>query len=532
MDNERQDFPVNSQGPNETEYTAGKSQNNEGEYSLKYINGVPNAPGYSASEYLPPKQQTYTPPTYSAYDGQRSNYTPPSYSQHHQSNQYEAPRYSAYGQNQGYSEPVYRAQTQQEIEREERKSRRKQAFANAKAKAKQIASGKTFQKAVACVLLVAICAGVSALTSYLVVSSMNKNSGNSVSVNFGQGSGNANNSTNTNYVTGQAISPTAIYEMGCEQVVGISIMVETNIFGQTSSSAVSGSGFIISEDGYILTNYHVVEYSAVYGYDITVILGSGDEYKAKLVGYDEDNDVALLKIEANGLNSVTFGSSEMMQVGENAYIIGNPLGELAYSMTSGIISALDREITVENGVAINMFQTNAAVNSGNSGGPVYNAKGEVIGIVTAKYADTGVEGLGFAIPIDDAAYIAEQILKYGYVKGKAYLGVSVVDSSRVGTTNNSYGGFFGWGSQQSNGLPDGAYVHSVESGSCAEKAGIKTGDIIIAIGDYKINSVSDLTTVLRRELRAGDSGIVTVWRGGEELKLEVLFDEYVPKTNN
>ena len=310
-----------------------------------------------------------------------------------------------------------------------------------------------------------------------------------------------------------ALTASAIYGQACEQVVGVTTEVTyTNFFGMNSSSAVSGTGFIISEDGYILTNFHVIELAAQNDKDVNVILHDGTRYIASIVGYEKYNDVALLKIDASGLSPVRFGNSDGIAVGDLIYAVGNPLGELDFSMSTGHVSALDRAITSdESGVAINMFQIDAAVNSGNSGGPVYNAAGEVIGIVTAKYADTGVEGLGFAIPINDAVKIASDLITNGYVTGKAYMGVSV---------DQRYNSLY---SQYYN-MPLGAYVYSVESGSCADKAGLMPKDIITKLGDNEITGYTDLTSALHG-FSAGETTSMTVYRGGEDLTLTITFDE-------
>ena len=297
------------------------------------------------------------------------------------------------------------------------------------------------------------------------------------------------------------------------QVVGVTTEVTyTNFFGMNSSSAVSGTGFIVSEDGYILTNYHVIELAAQNDKDVNVILYDGTRYTASIVGYEKYNDVAVLKIDATGLKPVSFGNSDSLAVGDLVYAVGNPLGELDFSMSTGHVSALDRAITSdESGVAINMFQIDAAVNSGNSGGPVYNAAGEVVGIVTAKYASTGVEGLGFAIPINDAVKIASDLITKGYVTGKAYMGVQI---------DQRYNSLY---SQYYN-MPLGAYVYSVEDGSCAEKAGLLAKDIITRLGDQDITGYTDLTSALHG-FSAGDTTSMTVYRGGEEVTLTITFDE-------
>ena len=307
-----------------------------------------------------------------------------------------------------------------------------------------------------------------------------------------------------------------LYDQACQQVVGITTEVTyQNFFGQTSTSAVSGSGFIISEDGYILTNYHVIEYADKGGYEISVMLHDGTRYEASIVGSEESNDIAVLKIDATGLTPVTLGDSDAIMVGDEVHAVGNPLGELEFSMTNGHVSALDRVITTESGGdAINMFQIDAAVNPGNSGGPVYDAAGEVIGVVTAKYSSTGVEGLGFAIPINDAVRIAQDLITKGYVTGKAYLGVSIETQY-----NAMYAQYYN--------MPLGAYIAGVESGSCAERAGLQAGDIITRVDDTVVESYTDLRQALKA-YSAGDTAELEVYRADESMTVTVVFDEARP----
>jgi serine protease Do len=307
-----------------------------------------------------------------------------------------------------------------------------------------------------------------------------------------------------------------LYELACKQVVGITTEVTyQNFFGQTSTSAVSGSGFILSDDGYILTNYHVIEYADKGGYAISVMLHDGTRYEAAIVGSEESNDIAVLKIEATGLTPVTLGNSDAIRVGDEVHAVGNPLGELEFSMTNGYVSALDRIITTESGGdAINMFQIDAPVNSGNSGGPLYNAAGEVIGVVTAKYQSSGVEGLGFAIPINDAVRIAQDLITKGYVTGKAYLGVSIETQY-----NAMYAQYYN--------MPLGAYVAGVEAGSCAEKAGIQAGDVITRVGDTTVESYSDLRQALKA-FSAGDTAELEVYRADRSIVVTLVFDEAKP----
>ena len=307
-----------------------------------------------------------------------------------------------------------------------------------------------------------------------------------------------------------------IYTLACSQTVGIKTEVTyTNMFGQTSSTAVSGTGFVVTTDGYIMTNYHVIEYAYESNRTVSVIFKDGTQYDASIVGVEAENDVAVLKIDATGLTPVAVGDSDDILVGDTVYAVGNPLGELDFSMTTGSISALDRSITVDSDQpAINMFQFDAAVNSGNSGGPVYNTSGEVIGIVTAKSSENNVEGIGFAIPINDAVNIANDLITKGYVTGKAYMGVEI--DTRYSSMYSQY-----------YDMPVGAYVGGVTSGSCADKAGIEKGDIITKIDGEEITSYADLKNAVSNH-SAGDTVEVELYRAGESRTVSLTFDEKGP----
>ncbi len=309
------------------------------------------------------------------------------------------------------------------------------------------------------------------------------------------------------------------YNLALEQVVGIQTdITQTNVFGMTVSGSVSGSGFVISEDGYILTNYHVVEDAYKGGYEIKVMFYNGDTYTAEIKGYERNNDIAVLKIDATGLNAASLGTSDSLYVGDTVYAVGNPLGELNYSLTGGMVSATDRLITTEEGT-MTMFQFDAAVNEGNSGGPVYNTSGQVVGVVTAKSSEDGTEGLGFAIPIDDAVRIANDIISgersLDAETGDAYLGVEVQDVDSMAA--------------QYYGFPEGAYVRVVNSGSAAEKAGIKVGDIITELDGYEVGSRDELKQELLFH-SSGETASITVWRSGEYLELSITFDEAPAET--
>ena len=327
-------------------------------------------------------------------------------------------------------------------------------------------------------------------------------------------------SVETKNVSNETATANDIYSVGCRQTVGISLEItSSNIFGQTSSSAVAGTGFIITSDGYIMTNYHVIEPAYENNYKITVLFKDGTSYEASVAGFEEDSDVAVLKIDANDLSPVSIGNSDNIAVGDSVFAIGHPLGELDFSMTSGRVSALDRSITADrNSAPINMFQFDAAINSGNSGGPVFNESGEVIGIATAKVGSSGVEGLGFAIPINDAADIANELITKGYVSGKAYLGVDI-DTRYTSVYAQYYN------------LPEGAYVYNVESGSCAEKCGLAAGDIITQMGDEPIGSYSDLNAAIK-QFKSGESVEIVVYRANEYVTLTVTFDESRPNTGS
>ena len=334
-------------------------------------------------------------------------------------------------------------------------------------------------------------------------------------------SGDSGKTVTTNRVSSEEMSATEIYyNRALEQVVGVKTEITyTNYFGYTTKGAVSGSGFIISEDGYILTNYHVIEDAVSGGYEVQVLTHDGATYTATVVGYEEDNDVALLKIDATGLNAAILGDSDAMRVGETVYAVGNPTGELEYSMTEGIVSAKDRQITAANSSTgrtetVNVFQTTAAINGGNSGGPIYNSRGEVIGIVVAKKVSTEIEGLAFAIPINDAVRIAQDLISDGFVRGKAYMGIN------VGTVTASAAQYYG--------LVQGALVGTVHAGSCAETAGLQESDIIVAIDGKEITSGKELIAA-KKDYHAGDSAVLKVYRDGKYLEITITFDEETPE---
>ncbi len=320
-----------------------------------------------------------------------------------------------------------------------------------------------------------------------------------------------------------SVRPSDIYKEACNQVVGITTDVTyTNFFGQTSSTAVSGTGFVFSSDGYVITNYHVIEYADKYNYSVRVIMHDGTSYEAMIVGSDQNNDIAVLKISAQELKPVRLGDSDLISVGDCAYAVGNPLGELDFTMTSGTVSALNRLISPDtSSPSINMFQIDAAVNSGNSGGPVYNSAGEVIGVVTAKYSENGVEGIGFAIPINDARKIAEDLIENGYVTGKAYLGV-YYDESNTSIYNRYYRNL--WGS------PKGVMVLGIDKNGPAAAAGLKEYDTITSVDGHSVENTADLLNQIKR-FSPGETVEIIVFRAsgngskGNSITLTVTFGE-------
>ena len=327
-----------------------------------------------------------------------------------------------------------------------------------------------------------------------------------------ESSGTNNSSLNTS--DDSTTTPTSVTEVAnatANSVVEITTeSVTTGNFFQQQILTGAGSGVVITADGYIITNNHVIEDSS----KITVTLRDGTKYDAKLVGTDVQTDLAVIKIEANGLVPVTFGDSDDLKVGEQAIVIGNPLGQLGGSITSGIISALDREITI-GGQVMNLLQIDAAVNPGNSGGGLFNAKGELVGIINAKSSGEGVEGIGFAIPSNTAKKVADELMKNGYVSGRASLGISVVQIDDAQTAlmyrvDNI-----------------GVYILSVSEGSAAEKAGLKAGDRIVTINDTEVMKTADLTAVLST-LSVDDQVKLTISRGGKIGTATVTLQEQTP----
>lgn len=311
--------------------------------------------------------------------------------------------------------------------------------------------------------------------------------------------------------TGKLMTAAQVYASNVNSTVGITTSITTNYWGYQTTSAASGSGFIITQDGYILTNYHVIENANT----ITVSCYDGTTYPASLVGYDESNDLAVLKVEAEGLTPVVLGDSDQLNVGDSVVAIGNPLGELTFSLTAGLVSAKDREVTLSSSVTMDLLQTDCAINSGNSGGALFNLYGEVVGITNAKYSSSSsssasIDNIGFAIPINSVKSIVESILEKGYIS-KPYIGVSVMDVSQQ---------------TQLYGVPAGAAVQEVTQGAPAEEAGLRSGDVITQVDGQAVSGSKDLVAIVGKA-QVGQNLSLTVYRQGQTLQLELTVGEQV-----
>lgn len=318
-------------------------------------------------------------------------------------------------------------------------------------------------------------------------------------------------------------------------VVGISSLFEvqynvTNSFSpwgwgfqsepQIREGVGTGTGIVMTEDGYIVTNAHVIymestdEYTAGEAKEVSVLFNNEEEYEAKIVAFDVETDLAVLKIDATGFTPATFGNSDELRVGELVIAVGNPLGfELFGTVTSGIVSARDREIAI-NDRQMTLIQTDTAINEGNSGGPLLNSCGQVVGINSAKmsssYGSASVEGLGFAIPINKAKEIIDDLVNYKHVKGRPQIGITAVNIDEV------YSSYLG--------LPMGIYVRTVAEGSAAEAAGIRIGDIIIGINDEAVTTMEELNSI-KNNFKAGETVTLKVYREGQDIDVDLILHE-------
>lgn len=368
---------------------------------------------------------------------------------------------------------------------------------------------------IGCAVVLGTCFGIPSIRSKIIQETTN---GNDTSI----------NSKNAGYVSQTSLSnysDTAVYAANkiLPSIVGIEVEYNVNsllsMFGrqtQTSTATASGSGIIISDDGYILTNNHIVASSSSESYyqvseatKLTVTLFNDEtKYEAKIIGTDEQTDLAVIKIEKTGLSKAEFADSDNIKVGEFAMAVGNPLG-MQSSITCGVISAVNREVTDSDGKKFTLMQTDAAINSGNSGGALVNSEGKVIGINTLKLSGTGIEGMGFAIPINATTDITSQLIQYSKVK-RPYIGISGMDLNEQ--------------TAKANNLVVGIYVKSVDDFSAGEKAGIKIGDVIIEADGQKITSMDKLNEI-KNSHQIGDEMKIKVHRNGQEKELTITLGE-------
>ncbi len=311
------------------------------------------------------------------------------------------------------------------------------------------------------------------------------------------------------------LSTVEIVERTADAVVEITTeSVKTGVFAQQYIESGAGSGVIIDSTGYLVTNHHVIEGAQ----KITVTLRTGESYDARLLGSDEQIDLALLKIEAEELTAAVFGNSDNLRVGQRTVAIGNPLGQLGGSVTEGIISALDRDLVVD-GQTMTLLQTDTAINPGNSGGGLFDTQGALIGIVVAKSSGSEVEGLGFAIPVNKAVDAISDLKEFGYIRGRAYTGMEFIDVDSVQLA---------W----MYGLSDmGCYVYSVGRGTNAEEAGFKSGDLILSVDGKEVKTSDDVEAILNKK-SVGDEVVFSVQRNRAQGELTLKLEEYIPDSAN
>lgn len=359
-------------------------------------------------------------------------------------------------------------------------------------------------------LVIGTCFGVPNIRNKILTSNTTENTSNSSVI--------THVSSTPTQISLKNYSDTAVYAANkvLPSVVGISISYNVSIFGRTQTAEATGSGVIISKDGYILTNNHVVSSSdSSYYYEVsdatsvTVSLyGSDETYEAKIIGADELTDLAIIKIEADNLTPAELGDSSSVKVGEFVLAIGNPLG-LDTSVTSGIISALDRDVTAEDGTTYHVMQTDCAINSGNSGGALVNSNGQVIGINTLKLSGTGIEGVGFAIPVNDTIEVYEQLINHGKVL-RPYIGISGSNLSEA--TAKRYN------------LPIGVYVEDISQNSGASNSDLKKGDVITQIDGQNITTMNELNDI-KNNKKIGDTITLKVYRSGEYIDVQIILTE-------
>ena len=468
------------------EWNTDKPQSTDSEYHYSYVNGSNSTAPHNPNNYD------------NAYSAQR-RYGSTGYSSYQQPQQ-SSPYGTQYrgGYNSGYSSQGYQQPQQHHAAAQQKKPKTKVK------KEKKPASRGFIAAMLAITMLASAALGFGG--GYLA-KNMNTTTSGNLTINQ-VSSGNVTNAS----AASSATTTSDIVKKTADSVVEIATEgITTGSFARQYVTKGAGSGVIISSDGYIVTNHHVIDGANT----IKVTLRDGTtSYDATLIGSDEDNDIALLKIDAEGLTPATFGDSSSLAVGDYVVAIGNPLGTLGGTVTDGIISALAREVTIED-KNMTLLQTNAQISPGNSGGGLFNAKGELIGIVNAKDSATEVEGIAFAIPVNNVIDIIKDLQNYGYVTGKIDMGMEFVDINSNDTA-------FYYGVNQL-----GCYVLSVQTGSNAEAAGFRRGDLITAVNGQAISSSGDISKALENN-KVGDTVTLTVSRSGQTKDLQLQLAEYKP----
>lgn len=363
-------------------------------------------------------------------------------------------------------------------------------------------------------LLIALCVVVSALFgfggSYLANALNGGHSGSSKTASVSK------NGYKLEDATGSKMTVQEVTNKTKDSVVEIKTeSVSADAWMQQYVTEGAGSGVVMTADGYIMTNNHVIDGAS----KITVTTSDDKEYEAKLVGTDSITDIAVLKISAKNLTPATYGNSDQLAVGDMAVAIGNPLGELGGTVSAGIISALDRELAID-GKTMTLLQTDASINPGNSGGGLFNGDGQLIGIVVAKSSGSNVEGLGFAIPINKAADVAQQLMEKGYVSDQPSTGMSYAESSQ----GNGAAQFFG-NSQDSQSQSSSAAVYIQEvTGTNAKKAGFQSGDLVYAVDGTRITSFNTLSSIVTSH-KVGDKLTYTIVRGNQTKEIKLTLEE-------
>lgn len=501
----------------ESSYEWNAGSNSSGEYRYSYINGNNQTASHNPNNYdnayssrAENTESTYSSGYSSDNTSNNANYS--SYGTHNSSNAYNSqqPYGNSYGSNSTYNSYSSQPYSSYSHGQHYGTSGNTQNTNNAKPKKQKVKKQKkpASRGFVAAILIISILASgaVGFGGGYLANKLGSTSNSHGININKVDSSSNATNTSVSSETASSVVKKAAdsVVEIRTESVV-------TGQFNRQYVAQGAGSGVIASADGYIITNNHVIDGAN----SIKVTLRDGQtSYDAKLIGTDAENDIALIKVEAEGLTPATFGDSSNLAVGDYVVAIGNPLGELGGTVTDGIISSLAREVTIEN-QNMTLLQTNAQINPGNSGGGLFNANGELIGIVNAKESATEVEGIGFAIPVNNALKVINDLKAYGYVTGKVDLGMEFVDINSTETA-------FYYGVNKT-----GCYILSVTSESNADKAGFKSGDLINSVDGKEVTKSAEIDAILDKK-EVGDKVKFNVIRNGKKIDLELTLAEYVP----